>query len=239
MLAQDSLRLAPPQTKFDRVICNQRCPVSFDFRQTGTVIKYTLDGSVPTRQSPTYTQVLAVRSPGIIKARVFGKDFIPSGIKTVMLIKPGKRIDSLYITEASSPYKANGWKTLCDSQLGNFDFKANWLGYKQEKILVKIVFKKATPVQAIEAGFLQAQSSWIFLPQRITVWDEKKKKVGELLLPDADNSSANAALIKKISVVKKTYRELLLEIEPLSRIPGWHEGKGNKSWVFVDEIFVK
>ncbi|MNY68403.1 hypothetical protein D3C86_2061590 [compost metagenome] len=29
-----------------------------------------------------------------------------------------------------------------------------------------------------------------------------------------------------------------LVAKPLSKLPAWHPGKGEKAWVFVDEVFV-
>jgi hypothetical protein len=38
-------------------------------------------------------------------------------------------------------------------------------------------------------------------------------------------------------VEKQKYKYIEIEAFPVSVLPKWHPGKGEKGWVFVDEVF--
>jgi hypothetical protein len=40
-----------------------------------------------------------------------------------------------------------------------------------------------------------------------------------------------------VDIKPGTYRYLRVQAMPLSSLPAWHRGKGDKGWVFIDEVF--
>lgn len=37
---------------------------------------------------------------------------------------------------------------------------------------------------------------------------------------------------------KSTLKVLKLIVKPVSKLPSWHKGKGDKGWFFTDEVFL-
>jgi hypothetical protein len=40
-----------------------------------------------------------------------------------------------------------------------------------------------------------------------------------------------------IPLERKSYKYFEIEAFPVNVLPKWHPGKGDKGWVFVDEVF--
>jgi hypothetical protein len=40
-----------------------------------------------------------------------------------------------------------------------------------------------------------------------------------------------------VSITPGNYRYIEIEAVNIQKLPGWHRGKGEKGWVFVDEVF--
>ena len=49
-------------------------------------------------------------------------------------------------------------------------------------------------------------------------------------------NSENLAIECKYQPVSIRYIKLL--INPVGKLPAWHAGKGQKAWIFIDEVFV-
>ena len=141
--ASQNLQLAPPQTQASRLVLAPGSAVSFDFRMKNAVIRYTTDGSEPGENAPIYQQPLSIEEPAFIKAKIFCDGFLPSETKTVEVLSLGTgSIDSIALSPMPEKYAANGWRTLCDGQLGDENFRKNWLGFDQPEVSLRCFFKK-------------------------------------------------------------------------------------------------
>ena len=54
--------------------------------------------------------------------------------------------------------------------------------------------------------------------------------------PNKESTTENLAI--KCSFNKTTVSYIKLLVTPVKSLPAWHAGKGQKAWVFVDEVFV-
>jgi len=70
--------LDPPQFSLPAGLYRSSVSLELSSHTPGTVIRYTLDGSVPTENSARYTQPIVIDSTTVVRARVFGNAGLPS-----------------------------------------------------------------------------------------------------------------------------------------------------------------
>ena len=232
------LRLAPPQTTSTRLFALPGTKISFDFRLQGAEIRYTSDGTEPNEASTIFASPLKVSTPSCIKAKSFKTGFLPSETTTVQVLPfQSKAIDSIeMITPISKKYPANGWKTLCDKQLGDANFQQNWVGCDANEFELTLHFSKKRRLSNMAVGLLRQQKSWIFLPSAIELYDKKGKLLTSIALPAEAIELPNSTEIISLKLPKQRYKSLKIKLIALPTLPDWHPGAGSSGWIFLDEI---
>ncbi|MFZ6051467.1 GH92 family glycosyl hydrolase [Halocola ammonii] len=146
-------------------------------------------------------------------------------------------------TQPDPQYSAEGAISLIDGKLGDEEFRTGkWLGFQGEDFEALIDLKETEKIQTIQIRFLQDIRPWIWLPVNVTVslsnngkdW-EKVATLGHGVSPkneDIEIYTFNLDLDRKARFVK-------LEAQSFGKIPEWHPGRENQSWLFVDEIIVE
>jgi hypothetical protein len=239
LAAQQPLQLAPPQTASTRLFAKPGQTIAFNFRLTGAAIHYTTDGSEPTASSPVYANPLRSKGLKTVKAKSFKLGFEPSASTTVQLVQPGKfRVDSAAIAPAPKKYVANGWKTLCDGGLGDDNFHANWLGFDEKAVEVKLFFSRKRKVSKLAIGYLRHQGAWIFGPAEVQVFDEKGRLLASQIIADAAKEQVPSTAFIALPLPKGRHKTLTIKLLGLPALPDWHPGKGATGWIFLDEVVV-
>ena len=234
--AQDNIRLAPPVTKALSVFFQQSACVQFEFRMQGAVIRYTINGDEPNEYSTIYKEPICINSTVIIKAKSFSTGFLPSSSVSVQCIKTTGAIRSIEGTNPESQYNKGGLKRLFDLQPGGLGPGDGWLGFRKDTIEWVIHFSKKQKTGKIHIGLMRSQGSWIFYPEIIELIFFNGKSIGQKMFtadpaPDEKNIFSFP--------VKKKISGLIVRIQNYSTLPEWHPGKGNKPWLFIDEIAVE
>ena len=95
------------------------------------------------------------------------------------------------------------------------------------------MFKEKKYIKSITVSCLNDVASWIFPPEEIIVYINKDKKASKLIeTKNSPSDKENQAIIIPINA---EVASLKVEIKNLKSIPEWHEGKGQKAWLFMDE----
>jgi hypothetical protein len=98
------------------------------------------------------------------------------------------------------------------------------------------------PVHRISSGYLQIQNSWIFFPVSVTYAVSRDGKsyttVADRsieLRPDVEKA------VKEISAefAEQKARYIKITAKNTGTCPEWHIGKGDKTWLMVDEVVVE
>ena len=96
----------------------------------------------------------------------------------------------------------------------------------------------------ISTTFLLDQKKWIFIPETVTYFasmDGKKfQKIAGIThkIPLNSEMALTNDFTAKINKPMKV-RYLRVEAVNIGQCPEWHPGKGQKAWLFIDEILVK
>ena len=242
--AQQEFQLAPPVLQYHSAFFKDSETASLKFAQPGTQICYTLSGAEPTQKDAVYRKPIVVRkSLPTLKAKVFGNGFLPSETVQATFIKDGLKIKSIEQSPPNEKYTGNGTTTLFDNEGGIADMHSkNFLGYQQDSVEINMMLDKKQPIHSVLVDFLRDEGSWIFPPQRITIFyfDDTKKEFEMMSKKEiiADTiAKANACVFELIKAGTKVNTDRLkIVVQPLQLIPEWHPGKGKQAWLFIDEI---
>ena len=146
-------------------------------------------------------------------------------------------------TPPNPKYAGNGPVTLVDGSRGSMDFHdGQWLGFWGQDIEVVIDMGKPSNTKKIICSFLQNQDSWIFLPAEVTFYGsvdgEEYQRLNQF---QQEVRPSSGTLVKEYETLVKMddMRFFKISLCNPGPCPDWHPGRGQDSWVFIDEIVVK
>ena len=240
---QQQFQLAAPLLKYSSTFFSGSTSLQMIFDQPGAEIYYTLNDKEPTQNDLLYKTALVITTRTVVKAKTFGKNFLPSETSVAEFIKAGKMIRQISFSTPNEKYTGNKTDILNDNIGGNTNFNSgDWLGYNNDTVEINIDLAKKEAIHSVLVNILQDENSWIFLPGQILVYYRDKQKI---FLPTgkefffSESQSPKQCSAKEIIFSSKIKTDnLKLILLPLKKIPEWHPGKGNHAWLFIDEIKV-
>ncbi len=143
----------------------------------------------------------------------------------------------------SPRYAGDGPATLVDGKKGSMDFHDDhWLGFLGQDVEIIVDMGKAVSVKKFSCSFLENQGAWIFLPSEVTFltsvdgkeYREQNSFQEELKERDKSTVKEYETLVK--GEPSRYYKVVFRNAGPC---PDWHPGKGQDSWVFLDEVMIK
>ncbi|MBL7807487.1 MAG: hypothetical protein JNN28_06730 [Saprospiraceae bacterium] len=150
------------------------------------------------------------------------------------------------LTEPASPQYAGGrTNVLTDRLVGETDYRYNWIGFNGKDMQATILVADSTGmpfVSDITVSFLQDQSSWVFLPEKVVF---ELSVDGEIFFPVKEEVLETIpSNEKRFQTVKATIKPTTARAVRVTAInrkvcPAWHTCNGNPCWIFADEITVK
>jgi hexosaminidase len=214
--------------------------------ETGTEIHYTLSGATPDKQSFVYDKPIKIDHNVTLKAIAYKGDKQlerPAEYSIAYHNAIGKSVQ--YMEGYSEQYPANGKMTMVDGFKGSTNYNDGyWQGFYGRNADVVISFGEDYAFKSISATFLLDQKKWIFIPDTVyfyfSVDGANYQRIAAVTHSIPLNSAAavtndfTATINKPIKV-----RFLRMKAINIGVCPDWHPGKGQKSWLFVDEITVK
>lgn len=215
--------------------------LAFDF--PNAVIRYTLNGGPVSNQSPVYEGPFSLKESTKVKAKVFHPDYLESDEVEVKVLKTANNqsIKDIEIEpNPNSKFSGLGATGLIDRKKGSMSFSsdAQWLGFQSDSIRLKTIFSKPTPISKIILSSLINQSSWIFSPEKVAVFSDGHL-VGSVTFSDVEKQGLSQFEFLEVPVKSGNYEYLEVVVYPLQNIPDWHQGKGTKPWLFIDELLMQ
>lgn len=178
-------------------------------------------------------------------------------IKGTSIRKPGRRgiekknIDNkakgktISITQNYGvQYEGSGDQTLINGILGSLDYTdQEWLGFEGSHFEAIVDLESPMEVKEISCGFLLNQKSWIFIPETVEISiSEDGKSYTTVKFYDDDATFhiiAQRVVRYKAQIDPIKLRYVKIKAESILECPSWHNGKGSKAWLFVDEISIQ
>ncbi|MFM2392496.1 MAG: hypothetical protein RLZZ546_473 [Bacteroidota bacterium] len=238
-LTSQSLKLSKPLVNMQKsLLSKDGVMVSFDMRMENVSIRYTDDGKEPTEKSLLYKSAIKISKPCTLKAKAFHPSFISSESSVCVILPRGKEFSSVTVNQPHDHYKLNGSRTLTDQMLSGLNFREGYLGYEGDPVMLEVEFEKKEKIKSVIVSLLIDQSSWIFGPSSVIILDEKAKVIASKNISSSLSPQDIQFLMVEVPCSGK-HRYLKIIVDPISSIPNWHQGKGEKAWLFLDEIVVR
>jgi hypothetical protein len=239
------LQLTPPILENEDHILTGPEDLKLKHYIRGTVIRYTLDGTVPDSiKSPVYKEGIVIDSNVTLKAIAYKDGWFTSDVLEYHFYKRDFTPDSVrLITKADEKYRASGGHTLNDNERSDVNFvSGKWLGYEDNDLVAILRFPENISTKSVTLSALEDLSSRIFLPQKVEVYGGmtpgNMKLLGSMTpkQPGDMQTRMNVAVI--CSYPAATVRYIKLVVKPVRSMPEWHQQKGEKAMAFIDEVFV-
>lgn len=144
-------------------------------------------------------------------------------------------------------YSAGGPEAMIDGIFGKLNWRAgDWQGYQGQDVEVIIEFNEPRAIKKLGANFLEDQNSWIFYPKKVAFFVSKDGK-NWTQVNEIETNKSDKELKVTISKFETPFRELKPEVYKYAKMiatnfgpmPQWHEGRGNPTFIFIDEFEVK
>lgn len=244
-LGQEPLKLNSPIVNNDHPIFMSKQTLALSHPIKGVEIRYTLDGSeVDSVNSLVYKDSIIVDSSFTVKAKAYKTGWYGSDATVARFLKTTYKPDSArFIQVADAKYQGEGPKTLTDLQTGNFDVASGkWLGFRFNEMELLMMFHHPIQVENITLNTMRQIRSYILLPSKVEIWggtDPSKLQLLKRVQPPlAGKDDPNTMMGITCSFPKKEVTCIKIVAVPVQKLPTWHEGKGQKAWVFIDEILL-
>jgi hypothetical protein len=154
------------------------------------------------------------------------------------------RPDSLiHLLPPDNTYKDEKRKTLIDGVKGDRNLgSGKWVGFRNNRMEALMIFNQPSTVSAVSVSSLVDIGGYLMPPLSLELWggdDSAHLKLLGRIIP-AQPSKMEAYHLKLFDFTFKgvTVRYLKLIANPVTKLPHWHPGKGEKGWFFVDEVIV-
>jgi hypothetical protein len=219
-------------------------------------VRYTLDGSEPDIKSGLFSNPVALSQSATISARAFRGEMASSLIRKAIYCKHAAIDKPVILANPPSNLYPGGRNALVDGIRGSANyFHAAWQGYSGVDFEATIDLGDTIGIENIRAGFLLNSGSWIFLPVQVT-FSISTDGVNYTKLSDfqtTDNQQTKNVYVKdyKWELAGAATDDKALNRKPFpvaryvrvfakntGKCPKWHPGKGDKAWLFVDELVV-
>lgn len=212
-------------------------------------VRYTTDGSEPSETTGEWAQpgkAVQIARGKALKTRMFNSEGVPADrVESFHLeahLASGRAVEIVPAPGAKYP-GSSGNLTLTDGLLANADaHDAAWQGYEGDDAQWTIDLGEKKRVETVNAGFLVATAQWVFPPDSLTVSvsDDGKdfREVARVAEPQPTRHLSN--FIRRLEVkVDKKARFVRISAKNIGVCPDWHQGKGQKAWMFADEVMVR
>ena len=116
-------------------------------------------------------------------------------------------------------------------------------GFQTNNVELVIDMKKSIPILKISANILQDTRAWIIMLKQFIVEVSADNKNftevynGNNFLPIEDLKVQTKEIEANFSAVEARY--VRVKAIQYGKLPSWHEGAGNDSHIFIDEISIK
>lgn len=241
------LTLTPPAIKNEEFILNANETIELKHQVPGVTIRYTNDGTDPdSTSSPVYGGPISTAGFTMIKARAVRTGWYSSPIAAFSFFKKGLRpTRAEFINRPNEKFKGEGITTLTDSKKGLAESHSDaaWLGFREKPFAALFYFDTAQTISSITISYDKSVQAYLMPPVEIEIWggdDKNKLKLLKKAFPKQPTKEEKDALMIegiKLDIDPSAYKCFKIIATNVTKLPAWHPGKGDKGWLFIDEIF--
>lgn len=240
------IKLSPPSKVNENFLVEKGEEIKLRHYIKGAKIIYTTDGSQPDSVNGiVYTKPFTIQSSTDVKAIAIKEGWYASDVVNFSLFEKGLSPDEcILLSQPNDKYTGKASLTFLDGKRGVISniSDPNWIGYRTPMKLL-FSYKEPKVVKKISFCYGVQIQAYILPPTGISIWGSNDNKNFTLLSKHnpgpIDKTKLNfiGSEVAHILLKGEAYRYIKIEADNLQRLPLWHPGKGEKAWLFVDEIF--
>ena len=212
--------------------------------QGDTPVRYTLDGSTPTEESPVYTAPVAINESCILKAcswrnGVKGKIFEKSFTAHKAM---GRPVNTL--TPTHHNYKYNCPDLLTDGVRGAGPYNSGDFAGWNNTPFEAVIEMDGTPYSSVLLSTIAFRYDYVFGPSSLTVYTSSNgtdyQQVAHADYPvEGGIDDNNGCAEYRLEFEETSHKYLKVVAGCLESLPQWHPGNGSPGFLFVDEVVVQ
>jgi uncharacterized membrane protein len=244
---KEILTLTPPLVKNEEFILSGNEKIELKHPIPGAEIRFTADGTIPdSTSSNVYRAPFTASGFLIIKARAVKPGWYSSPISEYSFFLKGiKPSGGELINKPDERHRAEGVFSLYNLKTGTAENTndAEWLGYREKPFAALIYFDTVKTINSISISYCKNVPAYILPPAEVEIWcgqeNSKMNLLKKISLPQTTKEEGGAVKTEgiKIDIPGSAYKCYKIVAKNVPKLPKWHPGKGEKSWVFIDEIF--
>ncbi|OHX63821.1 beta-N-acetylhexosaminidase [Flammeovirga pacifica] len=204
-------------------------------------IYYTLDGSVPNKNSKVYTSAIVIQETTALKATVVPNTTYLS--REINFHKAAFKPLALQSTTSATYFKY-GKTPLNDGLRGSLIYNSGaWVGFNQGDFSCVIDLEKEEEISKVTVGTLIKMKKGVFGPNAIKIFvsndGETYQKAGEKILSKTTQSTSDGITNYAVPIEKTSKRFIKVVLQNYGKLPHWHNDVGKQAYLFIDEIIVE
>jgi hypothetical protein len=209
----------------------------------GAEIRYTLDGSEPTKSAQLYKTPITINRTTTLKAIAFSD--LPQSTSFNKKYHRSYTADRTQIISINSPHESYGeadGRSMIDGYFGKFTFSDGWSGWKGNDMEVIIDLGSVRSVKEVSVGYMLSDQGWIMPPKEMMIegstTNESFVPLGSMKFESMSGPEPNSILRPVLQLKPTSARYLKVKLINCGQLPDWHGAAGQPSWMFLDEILV-
>lgn len=239
----EKAELKPPIMLTEKTLFVDSLTIKLGVEMKGAIIRYTLDGNEPDSTSIVYKEPIIIDSDTKIKAKAFKKDWYPSAALQRDFYKIKYEVTKYTIVDEPE-IRYPGSSKLFDLKEGSLAFKdGRWTGFLGYDLNTTVDLGTEKTISKVSVNCLENVGNWIILPTKLELYVSHQKesgfkKVGELRIKRLDDSREPMVKRYTLEVPATVGRFFKIIVKNPTVLPPWHDGAGQPSWIFIDEIIL-
>ncbi|MDG5800050.1 glycoside hydrolase family 20 protein [Marinilabiliaceae bacterium ANBcel2] len=210
---------------------------------TDDPIYYTLDGTVPDKNSNVYSDIIQIDENVTLKAltyfngeqsRLFSEEitFNKATTKPITALQP-----------VNEQYKYEGITTLVDGLRGNANYRTGrWIAFRGNDLEAVIDLKENKSISEAIITTNVVKADWIFdltsFVVKVSDDGETFREVASKEYPVLQSDDEDGVKEHSLSFESVETRYVKIIAGSTQSMPEWHGGEGNPAFLFVDEIII-
>ncbi len=237
--------LKPPKLVTQQTIFKDSLEIVFNEPLRKARLYYTLDGSEPDSTSSRYIEPIKITNSVSLKAKMYQKEWLPSPTMQEEFFKIKHRVENFDMLHKPSVKYPGSYKVFDFVEASTTFSDGKWAGFEGDDLVTKINFEEPQTINSVSVSSLQDTGSWIFFPKKIEIYAKSEntpfQKI-ETINYDATNENKATEIKKKrfkIEFPTIHTKQIRIVVHNVGKLPSWHQGVGQKGWLFVDEILIQ
>ncbi len=210
-----------------------------------TDVRYTLDGSEPTAESPLYTKPLEIRESCTLKARSERNGVLTKPYEKRFEFHKAALRPVQVLTEPNDNDRHNCPDQLVDGVVGADNFNSgDYIGWRQTSFAAVIEMDGSTAYSTVTLGAVIDNMMRVINPLDLVVYTSADGKdyteVARLDIPELRPEDKDGRREYSVSFLETKAKYVKVTARcPENGMPEWHRKKRDICYLFIDEVMVR